>query len=138
MSEDDLKVISKVLRRIATLVEDDPHFLHELDLWLKHYSDSANTAREVGTSTLPRVNVFEVYSTGGMKELDNILEQQDVVSLRKIIQNSNLDPSKLSHKWKDKERLVRLIKERVSSRANKGDVFMHYDSDSTKSDRDHK
>ncbi|MCL4318077.1 MAG: hypothetical protein M1422_07390 [Candidatus Thermoplasmatota archaeon] len=137
MSEDEAKLIWKVLRKMGILVAEYPCFLYELDQWLKSYPSSADTIRRAAADKTLKPDIFGVYSAGGMKELENLLGHQDVNGLRRLIMQFNLDPSKLSYKWKDRERLVNLIKDRVSSKANKGNVFMHYISESHRENRDH-
>jgi hypothetical protein len=60
----------------------------------------------------------------GIEGLNKVLLSLDEKQLIKIIQMNNLDTSKLSHKWKNKIKLIKLIKERAIDRTSKGDAFL--------------
>lgn len=53
------------------------------------------------------------------RRLDELNEEE----LKDIIAEHGMDRTKLAMKWKDKQRLVDLIKTTVESRAQKGDAF---------------
>lgn len=51
------------------------------------------------------------------------LEKLDVSQLKDIISQYAMDSSKLTNRWRSKEKLINYIMEVVSNRLSKGDVF---------------
>ena len=129
MSKSESKRISHLLKEIATLMERDPNFLSELNQWVDNYEVSG-VKRGANDHKPPlSMDVFETFSRIGKKGLESTLNELEIPELRRIIMSNNLDPSKLSHKWKDKEKMVKLVVDRVSARASKGSAFMNYGQD---------
>jgi hypothetical protein len=75
---------------------------------------------------LPAEDPFEVYRSKGDEGLKSWLESLDIAALKAVVRQHRLDPSRLSDKWKTKDRFVALILERVPARLKQGDVFRHY------------
>jgi len=59
-----------------------------------------------------------------MQGLRQRLESEGVETLRAIVRSYVLDPSRRSHKWTDKDRLVGLIVSRVTGESERGKVFL--------------
>jgi hypothetical protein len=66
---------------------------------------------------------FDVLRQGTETALRARLEGLEIPALKRIITQHGLDTSRLAQKWRDKERLVTFILERIIARAEKGDVF---------------
>ena len=131
MSKSEIKSVSQSLKRIATLIEKDPKFLAELEKWLNKYEISNEKRGERTYKDDSLIDAIDVYANVGLDGLSLALDKLEIPELRKIIMQNNLDPSKLSHKWKDKEKMIKLILERIAARATKGNAFMNYGHDKT-------
>jgi hypothetical protein len=66
---------------------------------------------------------FEVLRQGSESALRERLESLEIPALKAIITQHGLDTTRLAQKWRDKDRLVNFIIDRISSRAEKGSVF---------------
>lgn len=126
MSKNELKLVSQTLRKIAIIMEKEPKFLEDLERWLEKY-EASSKKKSIGDHDKDTpVDIFNVYSKEGKDGLASTLKALELPELRKIIISNNLDPSKLSHKWKDKEKIINLILERTAARSNKGRAFINY------------
>lgn len=124
MSEDSAKEVARILRSLAEGIERKPELLKDLGL-----EKVAIVAGGRKTARRPvDVDVFGIFSQGGEKALRDELSSLELNSLRRIVRQHGLDTSKLAEKWKNKERLINLIIDRVSSRSDKGKVFKDYSS----------
>jgi hypothetical protein len=72
------------------------------------------------------VDPFDVLVEKGIDGLKIWLGSLDIDMLRSIVRQHSLDSSRLSDKWKNKERFVELICERVHARSRHGDSFRRY------------
>ena len=77
-------------------------------------------------SVLMFFDIFQIFAEGGEQALQQKLELLDLRTLKRIVGQHGFDPSKLAEKWRNKERLVNLIIDRVSARSDKGKVFKEY------------
>jgi hypothetical protein len=126
MSEikDSAREIAKILRTLADRIEKKPELLKDLGL-----EKIAITPKRPKKAQQPvDVDVFEIFSQGGEEALRNRLDLLELNALRRIVRHHGLDPSKLAEKWKNKERLISLIVDRVASRSEKGKAFKDYTS----------
>ena len=125
---DDKKIIAKkvanLLRSIARKIEKNPELLDDLNLTIEEVPISM---REKKKSNVIEMNVFEIYSEKGEDGLILELEKLSVSQLKNIIRQNGFDPTKLSEKWRKKDRLIDLIVSKVKSRSEKGQVFKDYD-----------
>ena len=71
-----------------------------------------------GENVLEEFDAFTVYAEGGEEGLRGRLEGFDLISLKKILNRHDFDPSRFAQKWKDKSRLIDLILKRVAARTN--------------------
>lgn len=131
MSKSESKLISHSLKRMAMLIEKDPKFLAELENWLNKYETSNEKRDERIYKDSPTIDAIDIYAKVGLDGLRLSLDKLEIPELRKIIMLNNLDPSKLSYKWRDKKKIVILILERIAARASKGNAFMNYGHDQT-------
>lgn len=131
MSKSQIKSVSQSLKRIATLIEKDPKFLAELEKWLNRYEISNVKRGERTYKDAPLIDAIDVYNNLGSDGLRFALDKLEISELRKIIMQNSLDPSKLSNKWKNKEKMINFILERIAARNSKGNAFMNYGNDRT-------
>lgn len=66
---------------------------------------------------------YAVLRAGGAERLRTVLDTLDVAALRKIVRSYRLDPSRVSVRWNNRARLMALIVEQVSARADHGKAF---------------
>jgi hypothetical protein len=121
-NKDSAKDVARILRMLAEGIERKPELLKDLGL-----GKVAIVAERRKTPQRPiDVDVFGIFSQGGEKALRDTLNSLEVNSLRRIVRHHGLDPAKLAEKWKNKERLINLIIDRVSARSDKGKAFKDY------------
>jgi len=122
--EDVAKKVARILRLLAGKIEDNPDFLKDIELAPR---DIPIVNRKKKKEEPPiDLDVFRIFSDEGSEVLREKLEPLDLRTLVRIIRQHRFDPSKLAEKWKDKERLINLILERVAARSDKGKVFKEY------------
>ena len=87
---------------------------------------------QAGTSTRPKranrrnpgpFDPFVVYAEGQEAALRDRLAALDLEQLRDIVAEHGMDNDRLAMKWKDPERVIDRIVERVAARASKGSAF---------------
>jgi hypothetical protein len=118
------KRVAQILRILAEKVETNPELLKDIE---PSFIDAPARKRKEKIEESPEhFDVFEIYATGGEKALLEALDPLELKALKKIISQHGFDPSKLAEKWRTKERLVKLIAERVAARSDKGKVFKQY------------
>lgn len=117
------KKIARILRMLATKLEDNPDFLNDIEL---HFGETPNFRKKKVAPTPIDFDVFEIYAQGGEKALQQKLEHLDISTLKRVISTHGFDPSKLAEKWRNKERLLNLILDRVAARSDKGKTFKEY------------
>jgi len=124
----DKKIIAKkvanLLRLIAKKIEENPQILDDLHLTIKEVPTPKKKKRK---SRSIGINIFEIYSEKGENGLIIELQKLSVPQLKNIIRQNGFDPTKLSEKWRKKDRLIDLIVNKVKSRSEKGRVFKGYD-----------
>ena len=105
-------------------------FLHQLADWIESHPSSfesfaAPVPKPRGTATphTDTPDVAKIHAESGVDGLKQFLASCDHKTLRRIISNNGFDPSRLSRKWKDRDRLVTLIVDRAVARSQKGDAF---------------
>jgi hypothetical protein len=116
--------VSRLLRLLAEKIERNPEIIEELEL-NKDILIEHRKKEETKQSSID-FDIFQVFAEGTKQALRQKLELLDVKTLRNVIRQHGFDPSKLAEKWKNKERLINLIIERVAARHDKGKVFKEY------------
>lgn len=119
------KRVARVLRLLAEKIEENPDVLKEMELSL---GDIPTVSRKKEKKKEPTIDfdIFQIFAEGGKQALQQKLELLDLRTLKRIVSQHGFDPSKLAEKWRNKERLVNLIIDRVSARSDKGKVFKEY------------
>jgi hypothetical protein len=72
----------------------------------------------------PTVDPFAVLKEHGEQGLRNRLNGESLEALRAIVRSFVLDPSRRSHKWVNRDKLIDLIVSRVASESERGKVFL--------------
>ncbi len=117
LSDNKKKDYVRFLRMIADEIEANKDFAQTI-------SERLSSTNIVKQKVVINLNPFKVYSEKGEVGLFNSLNQLDLEHLKQVIGEHRLDPSQLSRKWRNKERLIKFIVERIASRSQHGDVFM--------------
>jgi isoleucyl-tRNA synthetase len=119
--------IRRRLKLLAQLVweeaERNPEFAKALAELLAVQSTGEKPKKRAKT---PALDPFEVFREKGIDGFRAWLNELSLEDLRNIVRQQRFDPSRLSDKWKTKERFVQLVLERVESRSKQGDVFRFY------------
>lgn len=117
--------VARILRLLAEKIEENPDVLKEMELSL---GDIPTVSRKKEKTEEPPIDfdIFQIFAEGGEQALQQKLELLDLRTLKRIVGQHGFDPSKLAEKWRNKERLVNLIIDRVSARSDKGKVFKEY------------
>ncbi len=113
------KIFPEFLRGLADELDRDPSLMDQL-IPSRH----EGPRKVIGKKPSTDIDPFEVLRTGGEAALRGRLELLDVSSLKAIISRHGLDTTRLAQKWHDKQRLASFIVERITARAQKGQVFM--------------
>ena len=126
MSEqkDIARRVADILRVLAAKIEASPQLLDDLGLVLGDLPKKSKARKTREAVQTP--DVFAIFSQGGEVALRTTLAPLELRVLRKLVSQHGLDPSKLAVKWRDRERLVQLIMERVVARSEKGKAFEGY------------
>ena len=106
-----------LLRNLADELDRNPELAERL-------LPSKKTVSRQKIAELPGIDPFEILRAGGEVALRERLEALDVRELKLIITRHSLDTTRSAQKWRDKQRLVSFIVDRIDARAHKGDVFM--------------
>ncbi|MCJ7425150.1 hypothetical protein MUP01_12920 [Candidatus Bathyarchaeota archaeon] len=123
MSDDlrNARRVARLLRMLAGKIEEDPEFIKGIDI-----EDISVLSRKKKTEQSIDFDISKIYSEEGELALRQRLEQLDLKELKSIVRKHSFDSSRLAEKWKDKDRLIKLILERVSARNEKGQAFLKY------------
>ena len=125
----DNKDLKKKLKALTDLIiqqaEQNPEFGEAITEIL---GIKAKTKKETATKkdSEPLPDPFVYFQENGEDKLRIWLENFDVSNLKAMVRQHRFDPSRLSDRWKKKQRFIDLITERVQSRVNQGDSFRHY------------
>lgn len=122
--QDTAKRVASLLRLLATKIESSPHLLDDLGLAVGDLPKKVKARTKRESVLIP--DVFTIFSQGGEEALRAVLDPLELPVLRKVVSQHGLDPSKLAVKWRNKERLVQLIMDRVLGRSEKGKTFEKY------------
>jgi hypothetical protein len=77
-----------------------------------------------GQRQRPSMDPFAILREQGAKGLRDRLNGESIETLRATVRSYVLDPSRRSHKWTNKDKLVELIVARVSGESERGKVFL--------------
>jgi len=118
------KRVARILRTLAGKIEENPELLKDVELSLVDVPAVGRKRKLAGPPI--DFDIFEIFAKEGEQALRQKLEPLELKTLKRIVAQHSFDPSKLAEKWRNKERLVNLIIERVAARSDKGKVFKEY------------
>jgi hypothetical protein len=72
----------------------------------------------------PTVDPFAILKEHGEQGLRDRLDDESLETLRAIVRGFVLDPSRRSHKWVSRDKLIDLIVSRVAGESERGKVFL--------------
>lgn len=84
---------------------------------------AAPPSRRTGRRNAGAIDPFATYEAGGEANLRDRLETLSLEQLRDIVAEQGMDNDRLAMKWKDPQRVIERITERVVTRAAKGSAF---------------
>lgn len=113
------RILPQLLRSMADELDRNPELADRLIPSRLKPAD-----KHIQDATASEFDPFELLRTGGESALRERLELLDVPRLKAVISVNALDTTRLAQKWRDKQRLVSFIVERITARAQKGEVFM--------------
>jgi hypothetical protein len=116
------KRLADFLKLLAKKIIEHPNILADLDLEIEDVPIIKQKKRKGKVASLD-LNIYQIFSDSGESGLRRTLESLDMEILKQIISYNSLDSSKLSRKWRKKDRLINLIVERVVTRSEKGTAF---------------
>lgn len=122
----DPKSVRKTLQRLVDLLADEaernPAFAEALaELFISPPTSTRSKSKEE-----PILDPFSTFQAKGKEGLRASLNGLSIEQLRSIVRQHRFDPSRLSDKWKSRERFIEVICERVEARSRQGDAFRHY------------
>ncbi len=110
MSQGVEQKVANLLRSLADEIERNPDFLQ-----------SKQKSNKVAK---PEINLFDLVAEGGEVLLRKKLESLSIIVLKQIIRVHSFDSSKLSERWKNRQRLIDLIVKQTMTLDSKGNVFL--------------
>ena len=114
--------LTSLYQKIAINVKKNPKILNEMEQKLVKLTNK-NTRKVI---KYEEVNLFEILSKKGEYSLYNTLNVMEINQLKHIVRKYCLDSSKRAERWKNKERLVKYITEKVIVQNDRGKVFLTY------------
>lgn len=123
------KILVRVLRNLADLISREaranPEFSAELDRILSVMPNQQQKKAKdhlVNEAKLPEI--FSEWQRLGDIEFELWLRDLRPEVLRALVRRHDLDASKRSQKWEDREKLARLILDQLKLRAKRGSSFL--------------
>lgn len=118
----------RLFTAIATEAGRAPRLANALTRALREPSPAQDESRPAGARSGNRRNAgpfdpFTVHAEGGEQLLRERLISLSLDQLRDIIAEHGMDNDRLAMKWKDPQRVIDRIVERVNSRSEKGSAF---------------
>lgn len=124
MAKTDKIRIAKILSIISKRIISDKSFLSELECFLLKTNEKPSTNQ----NDLENIDIFSKFINEGKDSLLLKLQEYNVDELITIIKRYKLDASKLSYKWKKKDRLINFIIDQIVGKMEKGESFLEYKS----------
>lgn len=118
----------RLFAAIATEAGRGPRLANALTKALREPTSAGRESRRAGPRSSNRRNAgpfdpFAVHAEGGEKLLREQLTSLSLDQLRDIVAEHGMDNDRLAMKWKDPQRVIDRIVERVNSRSEKGSAF---------------
>ena len=123
-------ILKRKLESLAKLLGDEaernPVFREKLHVICGGATDAVVHSRRARNEAPETSDPFNAFRTMGPEKFRAYLGEMKVETLRQIVRHHRLDPSRLSERWKSKDRFVDIICKRVEARAKQGEVFRDY------------
>lgn len=116
------RTLAALTSAIATEASRTPRFAASLKRALSA-TPSATPPRRSGRRQPGPLDPFELHTQSGEEGLRSGLRLLSLEQLRDIVAEHGMDNDRLAMKWKDPERVIDRIVERVVFRASKGSAF---------------
>ena len=123
MSDTSLIKFKQLLRQLIKDAEKNKESRDLIRELVQLGTKRSSSKKVINKKNIPEFNPFEYLRENGENQLYEKLNKMDVSNLITIIKNYGLDPSRKSHKWRDKEKISNFILERVKNKSTQGDVF---------------
>jgi hypothetical protein len=115
--------LSSLIAAIANEAVRTPRFANSLQTSLSPGSAEAPRARRTGRRAPGVIDPFAIYDDTDEYGLRERLSSLDLEQLRDIVAEHGMDHDRLAMKWKDQQRVINRIVEKVVSRTSKGSAF---------------
>lgn len=121
----DLAVmLTKLVAAVAEEASRTSRFANKLQSALASSTEvEAPSPRRARRRQQGVIDPFAVYGEVGESGLRERLRELDLEQLRDIVAQHGMDHDRLAMKWKNPERVIARITEKVSSRVSKGSAF---------------
>lgn len=127
LAEKTTPELAAALARLVAVVADEaartPRFANALGRALAGGEEPGSAPRKGGRRASGPIDPYEVYATDGEAGLRSALGRLDLEQLRDIVAEHGMDNDRLAMKWKDANRVIDRIVDRVKARAAKGSAF---------------
>jgi predicted metal-dependent TIM-barrel fold hydrolase len=123
MSKLDIEDIKASLKEIINAAKKDSELKALLVELSELVSDENTSGKRTRVKVEVDINPISLAANEGIDRLVEELEKLEIEQLVAVIKKYGLDKTRKSYKWKTKEKLVSLIKDKVSASSTRGDVF---------------
>ena len=123
MSKLVLEDVKASLKEMISAAKKDSELKVLLAQLIELVSDESASGKRARVKVDVDINPISLAANEGIDRLVEELEKLEIEQLVAIIKKYGLDKTRKSYKWKTKEKLVSLIKEKVSASSTRGDVF---------------
>lgn len=115
--------LASLMAAIANEAARTPRFANSLQTSLSSSSAELPRAKRTGRRPPGVVDPFAIYVDTDEKGLRECLSNLDLEQLRDIVAEHGMDHDRLAMKWKDHQRVINRIVDKVISRTSKGSAF---------------
>ncbi|MEV8082199.1 hypothetical protein [Pseudarthrobacter oxydans] len=115
--------LSSLITAIANEAARTPRFANSLQTSLSASLAELPRARRTGRRAPGVIDPFAIYLDTDEKGLRACLADLDLEQLRDIVAEHGMDHDRLAMKWKDHQRVINRIVDKVISRTSKGSAF---------------
>lgn len=120
-SSRDARDLARLLRAVATMIETKPELAAELSMQLDGPDPESRPRRP--RAQPPDIDPYSLLREGGPERLRAVLLALNIEELKALVKARGLDSARLVHKWKDREKIVDFVVQRLTSRADVGVAF---------------
>jgi hypothetical protein len=124
------KRLINLFTRLVKLLNDEsdrnPAFASELDALLAPIANTSvgRKRHKVETDVQNLPDIYREFSNRGRSEFSLWLRELPIQTLRKLIRHHDFDAQRRTAKWKEQEKLIEFIIEKIQSRIERGSAFL--------------